>query len=100
MLQFGSDDLDFLELSQMAYVGIGVVIAIFGKVNGCLFSDTDNPLEYSPQFTVVLEKTLESPSDCKEIQPVHSKGDQPWVFFGRNDAKAETPVLWPPDVKS
>ena len=45
---------------------------------------------------MVLEKTLESPLDCKEIQPVHSKGDQPWVFFGRNDAKAETPVLWPP----
>jgi len=45
---------------------------------------------------VVLEKTLESPLDCKEIQPVHSKGDQPWVFFGRNDAKAETPVFWPP----
>ena len=45
-------------------------------------------------WTVVLEKTLESPLDCKEIQPVHSKRDQPWVFFGRNDAKAETPVLW------
>ena len=42
---------------------------------------------------MVLEKTLESPLDCKEIQPVHSKGDQPWVFFGRNDTKAETPVL-------
>ena len=51
-------------------------------------------------WTVVLEKTLESPSDCKEIQPVHSKGDQPWDFFGRNDAKAETPVLWPPHAKS
>ena len=51
-------------------------------------------------WTVVLEKTLESPLDSKEIQPVHSKGDQPWVFFGRNDAKAETPVLWPPDAKS
>ena len=49
-------------------------------------------------WTVVLEKTLESCLDCKEIQPVHSKGDQPWVFFGRNDAKAETPVLWPPDA--
>ena len=49
---------------------------------------------------MVLEKTLESPLDCKEIQSVHSKGDQPWVFFGRNDAKAETPVLWPPDAKS
>ena len=50
--------------------------------------------------TVVLEKTLESPLDCKEIQPVHSKGDQPWVFFRRNDAKAETPVLWPPHAMS
>ena len=51
-------------------------------------------------WTVVLEKTLESPLDCKEIQPVHSKRDQPWVFFERNDAKAETPVLWPPHAKS
>ena len=49
-------------------------------------------------WTVVLEKTPESPLDCKEIQPVRSKGDQSWVFFERNDAKAETPVLWPPDV--
>ena len=48
----------------------------------------------------MLEKTLESPLDCKEIQPVHSKGDQFWVFFGRNDAKDETPVLWPPHAKS
>ena len=48
----------------------------------------------------MLEKTLESPLDCKEIQPVHPTGDQPWVFFGRNDAKAETPVLWPPHAKS
>ena len=50
-------------------------------------------------WTAVLEKTLESPLDCKEIQPVHSEGDQPWDFFERNDAKAETPVLWPPHVK-
>ena len=48
---------------------------------------------------MVLEKTLESPLDCKEIQPVHSEGDQPWDFFAGNDAKAEAPVLWPPDVK-
>ena len=47
----------------------------------------------------MLEKTLESPLDCKEIQPVHSEGDEPWDFFGRNDAKAETPVLWPPHAK-
>ena len=51
-------------------------------------------------WTVVLEKTLESPLDCKEIQPVHSEGDQHWDFFGRNDAKAESPVLWPPHAKS
>ena len=51
-------------------------------------------------FELVLEKTLESPLNCKEIQPVHSKGDQSWVFIGRIDAKAETPILWPPDVKN
>ena len=51
-------------------------------------------------WTVALEKTLESPLDCKEIQPVNSEEDQPWDFFGRNDAKAETPVLWPPHAKS
>ena len=48
----------------------------------------------------LLEKTLESPLVCKEIQPVHSEGDRPWDFFGRNDAEAETPVLWPPHAKS
>ena len=51
-------------------------------------------------WTVVLEKALESPLDCKEIQPVHSKGVRPWVFIGRTDAKAETPILWPPHEKS
>ena len=51
-------------------------------------------------WTVVLEKTLESPLDCKESQPVHPKGDQSWVFIGRTDAEAETPILWLPDVKS
>ena len=51
-------------------------------------------------WTVVLEKTLESPLDYKKIQTVHSKGDQPWVFFRRNEAKAETPVFWPPHAKS
>ena len=50
--------------------------------------------------TVVLEKTLESPLDCKEIQPVHPKGDQSWILFGRTDVEAETPILWPPDGKS
>ena len=49
---------------------------------------------------MVLEKTLESPLDCKKIQPVHPKGDQSWVFIGWSDAEAETPILWPPDAKS
>ena len=49
---------------------------------------------------MMLEKTLESPLDCKEIKPVYSEGDQPWDFFGGNDAEAETPLLWPPHAKS
>ena len=51
-------------------------------------------------WTVVLEKTLESPLDCKVIKPVHPKGNQPWIFIGRIDFEAETPILWPPDAKS
>ena len=65
-----------------------------------------NSLDDSFQFStvlaryVVLEKTFESPLDYKEIQPVHPKGDQSWVFIGRTDAEAETRILWPPDVNS
>ena len=51
-------------------------------------------------WTEVLEKTLKSPLDCKEIQPVHAKGDQSWLFIGKSDVEAETPILWPPDAKS
>ena len=51
-------------------------------------------------FNCGVEKTLESPLDCKEIQPVHPKGDQSWVFIGRTDVEAETPILWPPDAKN
>ena len=51
-------------------------------------------------WTVVLEKTLESPLECKEIQPVHPKGNQSWIFIGRSDAEAETPITWPPDAKN
>ena len=51
-------------------------------------------------WTVVLEKTLESPLDCKEIQPINSKGNQSWIFLGRTDVEAEIPILWPPDVKN
>ena len=62
------------------------------KKAGCQKIDAFEP--------VVLEETLESPLDCKEIQPVHPKGDQSWVFIGRTDAEAETPILWPPHAKS
>ena len=77
---------------------------------GCGFSsnhvwmwELDYKESWAPNWcfwTVVLEKTLESPLDCKEIQPVHPKGNQSWIFIGRTDAKAETPMLWPPDVKN
>ena len=64
----------------------------------------DNKESWEPKnwcfWTVVLEKTLESPLDCKEIQPVHPKGNQSWIFIGRTDAKAETPIRWPPDAKN
>ena len=66
--------------------------------------DLDYKESWTPKnwcfWTVVLEKTLESPLDCKEIQPVHPKGNQSWMFVGRTDAEAESPILWPPDVKS
>ena len=64
-----------------------LVLCLFIMLNWCF-------------WTVVLEKTLESPLDCKETQPVHPKGDQPWVFIGRTDAEADTPVLWPPHVNN
>ena len=68
---------------------------------GCVLDCEDSwALKNGCFWTVVLEKTLESPLDCKEIQPVHPKGDQSWVFIGRTDAKAETPVLWPLHAKS
>ena len=66
--------------------------------------DLDHKEHWAPENwsfqTVVLEKTLENPLDCKEIKPVHPKGNQPWIFIGRTDAKAEAPILWPCDMKS
>ena len=66
--------------------------------------DLDDTESWAPKnwcfWIVVLEKTLGSPLDCKEIKPVHPKGNQPWLFFGRTEAAAETPILWPPDAKS
>ena len=61
---------------------------------------TKVPAKNLPPTIVVLEKTLESPLDCKKIQPVHPKGNQSWIFTGRTDVEAETPILWPPDAKS
>ena len=85
---------------------LGHVISISGDVITGYYvwmSELDCEEGWAPKnwcfWTVVLEKTLESPLDCKEIQLVHSE-DQPWDFFGRNDATAEAPVLWPPHVKS
>ena len=67
--------------------------------------DLDHRESWAPKnwcffWTVVLEKTLESPLDCKEIKPVNSKGNQSWIFIGKTDAEAETPILWPPDAKN
>ena len=67
-------------------------------------SELDHKESWAPKtwwfWAVVLEKALKSPLDCKEIQPVHPKGDQSWVFIGRTDVEAQSPILWPPDVKS
>ena len=85
-----TSNLKCLEQSLLLFLS---VLLLFQS----LFSILDCEEGWAPKnwcfWTVMLEKTLESPLDCKQIQPVHSKGDQPWDFFGRNDAKAETPVL-------
>ena len=66
----------------------------------CLLQHITTNIQITRDLYPATQKTLESPLDCKEIQPVHSKGDQSWVFFERSDAKAETLILWPPDVKN
>ena len=68
--------------------------------NGCESWTIQKAERWRSFWTVVLEKTLESPLNCKEIHPVHPKGNQSWIFIGRTAAKAETPILWPPDVKN
>ena len=69
---------------------------LLNSVCRCSISDNEPWIKYY----LLLEKTLENTMDCKEIQPVHPKGNQSWVFIGRTDVEAETPILWPPDVKS
>ena len=77
-------------------------VVMYGFQWSCM--ELDYKESWSPKnwcfWTVVLQKTLESPWDCKEIPPVHPKGNQSWMFIGRTDAEAETPILWPPDAKS
>ena len=85
-------------LSTSVHLGTGMVfpVVIYGCENWIIKKAEHQRIDAFE----LLEKTLASPLDCKEIQPVHPKGDQSWVFFGRTDAEAETPILWPPDAKS
>ena len=98
-------ELKFFPFSSMCFRGkFGPSSQGYGFSNGHVWMwELDCEESLAPKnwcFWTVVLKTLKSTLDCKEIQPVHSKGDQPWDFFGRNDAKAETPVLWPPHAKS
>ena len=86
---------EILQVKILEWVKLTRLVVMYGCE-----SWTMKTSEHRCFWTVVLEKTLESPLDCKEIQLVHPKGDQSWVFIGRTDAKAETPILWPPDAKS
>ena len=100
----GMTNLDSILKSRHYFANKGPSSQGYGFSSGYVWMwELDYEENWAPKnwcfWIVVLEKTLESPLDCKEIQPVHSKGDQPWVFFGRTDAKGETPVLWPPHAK-
>ena len=85
-------------LSTNVHLGKGMVfpVVIYGCENWIIKKAEHQRIDAFE----LLEKTLASPLDCKEIQPVHPKGDQSWVFIGRTDAEAETPTFWPPDAKS
>ena len=79
--------------------GYGFLVVIYGCESWSIKKAERQRIDACSKAGVVLEKTVESPLDCKEIQPVHPKGDQSWVFIGRTDVEAEAPILWPPDVK-
>ena len=87
-------------VKQIAFHNVYILHSIFEGLNRIKSRTFLNTTKNWCFWTVVLEKTLESLLECKEIQPVHSEGDQPWDFFGRNDANTETRVLWPPHGKS
>ena len=98
-------DLDSISKGRHYFANKGPSSQGYGFSSGHVWMwELDYKESWAPKnwcfWTVVLEKTLESPLDCKEIQPVHPKGDQSWVFIGRTDIEAETPILWPPDAKS
>ena len=95
----------YIEKQRHYFVNKGSFIQGYGFSSGHVWMwELDYKESWAPRnwwfWTVVLEKNLESPLNCKEIQPVHSKGDQSWVFIGRTAVEAETPILWPPDAKS
>ena len=98
-------DMSFKNPSTQYFVNKGLSGQGYGFSSGHVWMwELDYKESWAPKnwcfWTVVLEKTLESPLDCKEIQPVHPKGDQSWVFIGKTDAEAETPILWLPRAKS
>ena len=98
-------NLDSIKKQRHYFANKGPSSQSYGFSNGHIWMwELDYKESWVPKnwcfWTVVLEKTLESPLDCKEIQPVHPKGDQSWVFTGRTDAKAETPIVWPPDSRN
>ena len=92
-------------MTQITFVNKGPSSQGYGFSSSHVWMwELDHKESWAPKngcfWTVVLEKTLESPLDCKEIQSVHPKGNQSWIFIGRTDAEAETPIVWPPDVNS
>ena len=102
---FSSSSLSAIKVVSSAYLRLLIFLQVYGFSSSHVWMwELDYKESWVPKnlcfWTVVLEKTLESLLDCKEIQPVHPKGDQSWIFIGRTDAEAETPILWPPDVKN
>ena len=98
-------ELSSLQMTLPYFANKGPSSQSYGFSSGHVWMwEFDHEEDLTPKnwcfWTVVLEKTPESPLDCKEIQPVHPKGDQSWVFIGRTNAGAETPILWPPDGKN
>ena len=102
LLQHHSSKASILHCSAFFIIQLSYQYMTTGKIISLtrwIFVDKVMSLLFN-MLSVLLEKTLQSPSDCKEIQPVHPKGDQTWVFIGGTDVEAETPILWPPNVEN